>query len=251
MAKNRPLHYLKLQRGLEFAQARDAADPPIANTWRELDTACTTLQLRRHQKLPLHPGDQGKACLLLAGLLVLECEPVAQRRRIVRLYYPGSIIRTAIHPELNEFKAAAAVPTSLLQLKWKNFEELLRKDTSVADHYHQQSAEHEMRDILHGSGFGVLSGAERVAALMIEFALKLGRPTNSGLAFDMPLSRSEMADYLALNPDTMSRIMSRMKANGTITLLNRSHAVVRNFDALLEACPIAPALMSLHEKKDR
>ena len=47
-------------------------------------------------------------------------------------------------------------------------------------------------------------------ALLLQAACRLGTSTGGAIAFDMPLSRNEVAEYLALNADTLSRIMSRL-----------------------------------------
>jgi CRP/FNR family transcriptional regulator len=62
----------------------------------------------------------------------------------------------------------------------------------------------------------------------------------------MPLSRTDMADYLGLNADTLSRTMSRLRASGLISHPERHRAVVRDFAALAALSPAAPSLMALH-----
>jgi CRP-like cAMP-binding protein len=42
----------------------------------------------------------------------------------------------------------------------------------------------------------------------------------------------DIADYLGLNPDTLSRIMSRLKAAGLIGQSERNRAVVHDFPTL-------------------
>ena len=52
------------------------------------------------------------------------------------------------------------------------------------------------------------------------------------MAFDPPFNRKDIADYLGLNSDTLSRIMSRLKTAGLIGHSERNRAVVRDFPAL-------------------
>ena len=246
MTHNEPLHQFVREQGQSLAQANGDNEPQIAERLRNHDDACVTLNVRRQQSIPLQWDGPGKACLVLEGLLVLECIPTAHRRRILKLFYPGNIVRTCKVPKLEGLKLVAVTPVRLLQMKWPKFEEAIRTEKTISDHFHQQLVDQGSRTTLHESGFGVLTGEERVTALLVEFALRLGRPTNGGVSFDIPLTRSEMADYLALNPDTMSRIMSRMKARGLVLQLGRGRTVVQNVDALLEQCPISPALVALH-----
>ena len=52
-----------------------------------------------------------------------------------------------------------------------------------------------------------------------------------GVAFEMPLSRTDVADYLGLNTDTLSQHLS-LRSSGVLTHTDRNRAVVRDFRAL-------------------
>ena len=65
------------------------------------------------------------------------------------------------------------------------------------------------------------------------------------MAFDLPFNRKDIADYLGLNPDTLSRIMSRLKAAGLIAHSERNRAVVRDFPALAARSPAARSLIEI------
>jgi CRP/FNR family transcriptional regulator len=56
---------------------------------------------------------------------------------------------------------------------------------------------------------------------------------NAELAFDLPLTREAMADYLGLTLETVSRQMSSLKKDGVILLEGKRHIVIPDFDALL------------------
>ena len=54
------------------------------------------------------------------------------------------------------------------------------------------------------------------------------------LVFDLPLTREEMADYLGLTLETVSRQISALKRDGVIQLEGKRHIVVPDMDRLLE-----------------
>jgi len=56
---------------------------------------------------------------------------------------------------------------------------------------------------------------------------------NGALAFDLPLTREAMADYLGLTLETVSRQMSSLKKDGVIRLEGKRHIVIPDFDALM------------------
>jgi CRP-like cAMP-binding protein len=96
------------------------------------------------------------------------------------------------------------------------------------------------------SNLGGLSGEQRVASFLIELALRLGTPGGSGISFDLPLSRTDIADHLALNADTLSRIMSRLKTRGLIAQTGRTRAVIPDWTRLCELTPVADTVLALH-----
>ena len=51
-----------------------------------------------------------------------------------------------------------------------------------------------------------------MAALLLDFAARNGK----GDAFDLPMTRQDMADYLGLTIHTVSRTLSQLEAEGLI-----------------------------------
>ncbi|MEY3003057.1 MAG: hypothetical protein RLZZ491_233 [Pseudomonadota bacterium] len=59
------------------------------------------------------------------------------------------------------------------------------------------------------------------------------RATIGRVAFDLPLTREAMADYLGLTLETVSRQMSSLKKDGVIQLDGKRRIVVPDFEALM------------------
>lgn len=106
------------------------------------------------------------------------------------------------------------------------------------------------RMALHTLMISRLSGEQRMASLLLEFAYRFGKrgPSGANLTFDLPLSRSEMASYLALNPDTLSRIVTALKSRNLIMMPARSRAVVPDLEALAAQTPLARQIAALHRE---
>ena len=82
---------------------------------------------------------------------------------------------------------------------------------------------------------GRKSAPERVATLLLDLAARQARPSGE---VDLPLGRQHMADVLGLTIETVSRQLSRMRAEGIIALSGRRGLVVRApaaLEALAEA----------------
>ncbi len=85
---------------------------------------------------------------------------------------------------------------------------------------------------------GRKTAREKIASLMAIIARRdaaLRATDGQGpLVFDLPLTREEMADYLGLTLETVSRQISALKRDGVIQLEGKRHIVVPDMDRLLE-----------------
>ena len=207
---------------------------------------------RRHQKLvfPLE-GDE-TLYLVRKGIFLARATLPDARQQILSILYPGDIARARAMPALDGAAIAAASETGEV---WRVRGSAVKASTeanpglsrAIAEHFTEQAA----RLALHNAILSGLNGDERVAALFIELTLRVGHPTPAGITFDMPLSRTDIADHLALNADTVSRIVSRMRTKGLISMVGRNRIVCRDVEALAAECPLADALSHMHGPKRR
>jgi CRP/FNR family nitrogen fixation transcriptional regulator len=63
---------------------------------------------------------------------------------------------------------------------------------------------------------GRMTAGERVASFLLDLAERLDRQK----AIDLPMSRYDIADYLGLTIETVSRVLSGLRRNGTIAIPN-------------------------------
>ena len=85
---------------------------------------------------------------------------------------------------------------------------------------------------------GRKTAREKIASLLAIIArryasLRLKAPKGA-VSFDLPLTREEMADYLGLTLETVSRQVSALKRDGVIVLEGKRHITIPDFDRLME-----------------
>lgn len=205
-----------------------------------------TINLRARQRLAL-----GAQCeyvyIVLAGVLFLESTPHATSRQILDLYYPGDIVRTRVLPNIPGTSLIAAVPSEVARINLARLEGVLESDPEARHWFDCAMVSQYPRRLLHIATVGNLSGEERVVSLLVELACRVG---NSGYenarTFELPLSRTDMADYLSLNADTLSRIMSRLRQSGVLGMAGRSRGYAPNFADLCRLTPVADTIRALH-----
>lgn len=85
------------------------------------------------------------------------------------------------------------------------------------------------------SALGRLDSRERVILFLAEMSRRNIHRFEHDAYTALPMSREDIADYLGLNAETVSRIMSRVKKEGLVKFLSPTEYTVPDF-AALEAC---------------
>ncbi|MGB3278718.1 MAG: helix-turn-helix domain-containing protein, partial [Pseudorhodobacter sp.] len=86
---------------------------------------------------------------------------------------------------------------------------------------------------------GRKTAREKIASLLSiigrrDASLSL-KKASGRMVFDLPLTREEMADYLGLTLETVSRQISALRKDNVISLEGKRHVTIEDFDALMEA----------------
>ena len=79
---------------------------------------------------------------------------------------------------------------------------------------------------------GRQNAAERVATFLLDMAERQGDPQ----CFDLPMSRADIGDYLGLTIETVSRVFSRLRAEGIIRLVSLRTLCIQKPSALKALC---------------
>ncbi|HUU25194.1 MAG TPA: Crp/Fnr family transcriptional regulator [Methyloceanibacter sp.] len=204
------------------------------------------VRTRRGQTLPLSIDGSEAVFVVRSGALMLHVTLPQGLRQVVAVLHPGDVFRGAFAPHAASAHLTAVSRGEVLRFRWSAFREFAASNPAVQRYYDDRTAEQTARQAIHTTAIGRFDCQQRVATYLTELALRTGvRAPNGGLAFELPLSRTDMADYLGLNADTLSRTMSRLRASGLLSHPERHRALVRDFEALAALSPAAPALRAL------
>jgi CRP/FNR family nitrogen fixation transcriptional regulator len=77
---------------------------------------------------------------------------------------------------------------------------------------------------------GRQTAKERIASFLLHIAER--SDAEEGLAFDLPMSRQDIADYLGLTIETVCRMLSELKRERVIAIPNVNQVVLNDMDAL-------------------
>ena len=121
---------------------------------------------------------------------------------------------------------------------------------SLARHLEDSQARYLARQALHAIALAQFDCAQKVATFLIELAARTGLRTRDGIRVEVPLGRKEIADYLGINPDTLSRVMSRLKSRGWVELGAQRRALIPDIDALANLSPAGASLLWMHNAEE-
>jgi CRP-like cAMP-binding protein len=210
------------------------------------------IRTRGRQRVGVSNDAAEYAYVVRGGVFIITATMPGDRHQILGLLYPGDVIRGSQLPPLQGAAMIAMTATGeVARLKWRQLETLAADDAGIARHLYDRLADQAARQAMHAAVIGSLTGEERVASLLLELANRIGAPVADGLAFDILLSRADIADYLALNADTVSRIISRLRAKGLVSQSGRSRFICHDSEALAQESPVAQALTELCRRDER
>lgn len=84
---------------------------------------------------------------------------------------------------------------------------------------------------------GRCTATERIASFLVDIAARIGIPRDNGITVILPMKRDDIADYLGLNAETVSRQLSKLRTAGLLDLPKPGHLRIKDPDALSRLSP--------------
>ena len=163
-------------------------------------------------------------------------------RAILGFFFPQDIVGLAENG-LYVTTVQAVTGCVLYRMPLPALERLLKRDSEL-DHQFLIKACHELRRAqLHELTLGIAHADIRVARFLDLMRQMQPNPAASSL-IDLPMSRADIADYLGLTPETVSRAFARLRRTLAIACPNPHLVRVldeEGFRALAEAGPNPPS----------
>jgi CRP/FNR family nitrogen fixation transcriptional regulator len=134
------------------------------------------------------------------------------RRQIGAFYLPGDMF--GFEPADAHASSAEAVgDVTVLVFKRSAVLSLAARDSDVARRLWEMTARELDRSRKHALLL-ILSAQERVASFLLEMAAR----SRAGSEIELPMSRQDIADYLGLTIETVSRTLSQLESVGAIAV---------------------------------
>ena len=148
------------------------------------------------------------------------------RRQIGGFHLPGDMFGFESGDE-HTFSAEAITDCKILVIKRSVVIALAARDNDVAQQMWALTAR-ELQRVQDHIMVLIKSAQERVAGFLLEMAERVA----GGGAVELPMSRQDIADYLGLTIETVSRTLTQLEKTAAIELPTSRHIVLRNRSAL-------------------
>jgi CRP/FNR family nitrogen fixation transcriptional regulator len=148
------------------------------------------------------------------------------RRQIVEFHMPGDVF--GLDGDAHHTLGAEAIRATSLQV--------MRREAFLHEGRGAEAAiaalmKKFQRAQAHMLLLGRHTACERVASFLLDFHHRA-----SAIAIDLPMSRQDIADYLGLTIETVSRTFTQLQSAGLIDLISCRRVVLRNPAALERIC---------------
>ncbi len=146
------------------------------------------------------------------------------RRQVIAFHLAGETFGFEAD-RIHSFFAEAIAPTGLRAINRSANDQALPELLSLALRGMLRAQEHIMM-------IGRQTAVERIAGFLVDMAERQG-----GLEhFDIPMTRLDIADYLGLTIETVSRVFAKLRAAGLIKLRSIRCIEIKKHEALRSLC---------------
>jgi len=148
------------------------------------------------------------------------------RRQIGAFYLPGDVFGLEMG-SAHTFSSEAIANSKVLVIKRSSVATLAASNNSVAQQLWTITAR-ELRRVEERLMLLIKTAEERVAGFLLEMIKR----SNDAGTVELPMSRQDIADYLGLTIETVSRTMTQLEHSAAIALPSSRRVVIRNRSAL-------------------
>jgi CRP/FNR family transcriptional regulator len=231
-----------------FSITHDCGDCPIRH--RAVCARCETDELSQLEQMKYYRSyEAGQTVIwsgdrmdfvasVVSGVATLSQTMEDGRRQMVGLLLPSDFVGRPGRDSV-AYDVTATTDLVMCCFRKKPFEEMMLSTPHVG----QRLLEMTLDELDSAREWMLLLGRktarEKIASLLsiiarrdASLSLKQG---SKRLVFDLPLTREEMADYLGLTLETVSRQISALRKDNVISLEGKRHVTIEDFDALQEA----------------
>jgi CRP/FNR family transcriptional regulator len=214
-----PSHITSAVRSLPLRAAHASGQP----AGLEQSLAQASLRRVEAKELLFAEGDEATHLYRIeTGAIALNKVLADGRRQVVGFAYPGDLIGLCVDGE-HLMNAQAVKPTRVRCLPVAAIRESATNDPALGFRLYEAVARElaATRDLMLTTG--QRSAIERVAGFLLAFSRRNKRNGHDPASFELPMTRTDIGDFLGLTIETVSRTFTKLRQLGLIELPASNH----------------------------
>jgi CRP/FNR family nitrogen fixation transcriptional regulator len=197
------------------------------DTVGSLRTAGTVVQVAEGREVFAEGEDADVFFKVMSGV-VRVCKFLSDgRRQIEAFHVAGEVFGFELGDE-RMLSAEAVNDCTLVSYRRRNVETLAQKNESIS----RQLFQYAMQNLAHAQGHSLLLGRRGAAEKVASFLLGQAEHSADKRLVNLPMTRQDIADYLGLTIETVSRSFSQFERDGVIALASTREVRLKNIAAL-------------------
>lgn len=218
-----------------YAQTATQLSSPISSQptgWMDGTSSTMHLVKLAHNEPLFYDGDEADFIYeVVEGLIISYSILPDGRRQILSFSYPGDLVGLS-HDGHHHYCCSACGTTRLRSIPRRMLMRIARDRPEIAAGL-LTSATRQLNLVQdHFVLLGRKCAQEKVASFLLELAKRFSTDGDRSATFNLPVKRSDIADYLGTTIETISRQLTKLKTSGVIDLPQSSVVHVRDIIAL-------------------
>lgn len=147
--------------------------------------------------------------------------------QVTGFYFPGEIVgMDGIGQNRYASSAEAMDVSAICEIPFSRIEELSVKLPTMQKHFFKLLSQEIVEDQRHITLLSKNSAEARLASLLVSISARHARLRLSAVSFRLPMSRSDIGNFLGLTIETVSRVFSRFAKQELISVSNKDVTVM-------------------------
>ena len=155
------------------------------------------------------------------------------RRQIISFAFPGDLIGFS-HGNAYRYNCEAISPARVRAIPKTSLLRSIRERPEIGEKLLALAALEVAYVEDHSINLGRKSALERIASFLVSLVDRAGYGDSRSISMQLPMSRLDMADFLGLTIETVSRSLTKLRTRGVIELPHATTLVIEDLDRLRE-----------------
>ncbi len=193
---------------------------------------CTVRRQIAPESFLMHQHSEARSVYMVEdGVMMMERNSSTGRRQVVAFIHPGNFIGIAQY-KYYEFSVSALTPATVRELPMRAFLPLQEEIPQLKENVRDIGGNILAHALDQVFALGQKKAHERVCFLLQQ--LHSRKPDPRTRMVELVMTRQDIADYLGLTIETVSRAFSKLKRDGVIDIFSAHTVEILDHEALRE-----------------